>query len=206
MARPKAGRRAGDPGETRATILDAARSVFAEHGFEKGSLRKIAAEAAVDPSLLLHYFGSKEDLFLAAMRAPLDPRALIAALIAQGPVEQLGERLVRGLLGVWDSPAGAGVVAMMRTALGNERLGAAIREFVRGHILAVLAAHLPGDAAEQELRVTLVASQVVGLAMTRHVLRFEPLASAPADVVVGAVGPTVQRYLTGPLDNESMHV
>lgn len=197
MNRRGAGRRAGDPAVTRQAILDAARSVFGQLGFEKGSLRAIASAAGVDPALALHYFGSKEDLFVAAMRVPADPRAVLAAAFAHGPVEELGERLVRAVLGVWDSPAGARAVPVMRLALSSERLGGAVREFMRGRIVAAVADHLPAEVDQHELRATLVASQIVGLAATRYVLRFDPLASADTEVVVRAVAPTVQRYLTG---------
>ncbi|GAA2706528.1 TetR family transcriptional regulator [Micromonospora olivasterospora] len=196
MAR-RTGRRPGNP-DTREAILGAARAAFAERGFDAASIRSIAQAAGVDPALVHHYFGSKDQLFLAAMNAPLDPGALLPAVLAGAP-DGLGERLVRTFLGVWDSPAGAAAVALLRSAVSNEWTARLLREFVVTQVLRRVLDHLDVDPAELPLRGSLVATQLIGLATTRYVLRLEPVASAPPETLVAALAPTVQRYLFGDL-------
>ncbi|SCL69406.1 transcriptional regulator, TetR family [Micromonospora citrea] len=196
MAR-RTGRRPGNP-DTREAILDAARAAFAERGFDAASIRAIAAAAQVDPALVHHYFGSKDQLFLAAMRAPVDPGELLPRVLA-GDRDGVGERLVRTFLGVWDSPAGAAGVALLRSAVSNEWTARLLREFLVSQVLRTVLNRLDVDPAELPLRGSLVASQMIGLAMMRHVIRLEPVASAAPETLVAAVGPTVQRYLTGDL-------
>jgi len=192
----RAGRRSGDTG-TREAILAAARAAFAERGYDGATMRGIAAAAGVDAALLHHYHGTKEQLFAAAMELPVDPGTLIPQVLAAGP-DGVGERLVRTFLGVWDAPGHASpFVALIRSAVSNERAAWMVRQFVSRVIVRRVVAGL--DVDSRELRASLVASQMIGLAMTRDVLRLEPIASAPAEQVVAAVGPTVQRYLTGDL-------
>jgi AcrR family transcriptional regulator len=196
MAR-RTGRRPGKP-DTREAILAAAREGFAERGFDGASIRAIATSAGVDPALVHHYFGTKDQLFLAAMNAPIDPRELLPQALAGGP-EQVGERLVRLFLSVWDSPAGTAGVALLRSAVTNEWTARLMREFVVTQVLRRALKDLDLDPKEAPLRASLVASQVSGLGMVRYILKIEPIASAPAEVVVAAVGPAVQRYITGDL-------
>ena len=101
-SRGAAGRRPGGP-DTRGQILAAARKSFADKGFGGTTIRAVAAEAGVDPALVHHYFGSKDDLFLAALEIPVDPRALVPAVFEAG-VDGGGERLLRLFLSVWDDP------------------------------------------------------------------------------------------------------
>lgn len=196
MAR-RSGRRPGNP-DTREAILAAAREAFAERGFDGASIRAIATSAGVDPALVHHYFGTKEQLFQATIDIPFDPRELLPQ-IAAGGVDGAGERLVATFLRIWDSPAGTAGAALMRSAVNNEWTARLLREFVVTQILRRAAGLLDLDPAQAPLRTSLVASQLVGLAMARYILRLEPLASAPAEQVVAAVGPTVQRYFTGDL-------
>jgi AcrR family transcriptional regulator len=197
MAR-RTGRRPGNP-DTRESILTAARETFAERGFDAASIRGIATSAGVDPALVHHYFGTKEQLFKACMNFPVDPALVIPQVLAGGP-EEIGERLVRFFLRVWDSPAGAAGVALMRSAVSNDWTARLMREFVTTQMIRhVLPKLTTLDPAEGPLRASLVASQVAGLAMIRYVLKLEPLASAPPEVVVAAVGPNIQRYVTGDL-------
>lgn len=193
----RVGRRPGNP-DTREAILAAARSAFAERGFDKASIRAIATAAGVDPALIHHYFGTKEQLFLAAMQVPFDPGAMVAHVLGEGRAGA-GERLIRTMLSAWDSPAGAAVVALVRSAMANEAFARVLREFVTHGILRRIAKEFRLDPAEAGLRTNLVASQVVGLIMVRHIIRLEPVASTPAEVLVPVVGATVQRYLTEPL-------
>ncbi|MFB9239711.1 TetR family transcriptional regulator [Plantactinospora siamensis] len=196
MAR-RTGRRPGNP-DTREAILAAARSAFAEKGFDGASIRAIAAGAGVDPALVHHYFGTKDQLFLAVMDAPIDPGTLIPDLVAGGR-DGLGERLVRTFLTIWDSPAGAVGVALLRSGINNDWSARLLREFLTSQILRRVLAGLDLDPAEAPLRSSLIASQMAGMALMRYVLKLEPLASAPAEAVVAAVGPTMQRYLDADL-------
>ena len=193
----RSGRRPGNQ-DTKQSILESARTVFAEAGYDKASVRAIAAAAQVDPALIHHYFGTKEKLFLAAMNSPINPAELIPKAMA-GPREQAGERLVALVLSVWDSPAGAAAVALMRSAMSNEWTARLMREFVVTQVLRRAVAELNIDEKEAPVRTALVATQIGGLAMIRYVLKVEPIASSPAEPLVAAIGPAVQRYLTGEL-------
>lgn len=188
-----AGRRKGDSG-TREAILSAAKQSFAEQGYAGTSLRAVARTAAVDPALITHFFGSKDGLFEAALALPLDPGVVVPALLADGP-DGLGERIVRTFLGVWDGTPGQGpMLAMLRSAVSHEDSAAKLRDLLVRVLLRPLAVGAGG--ADPDLRAALLASQVVGLAVTRYVLRLEPVASADADTLAATVGPTLQRYLT----------
>ncbi|MGY1733053.1 TetR family transcriptional regulator [Geodermatophilus sp. SYSU D01045] len=177
-------------------MLAAARAAFAERGFDATSIRAVATAAGVDPALVHHYFGTKDKLFLAAIEAPADPEAFLPEVLAAGP-EHLGENVVRMLLRVWDGPMRPAGLALVRSAVGNEWTARLLREFLVSQVLRRVLGALDLPPAEGEARGALVASQLVGVVMTRYVLRVEPLASAPAEELVAAVGPTLQRYLTG---------
>ncbi|KAB1937195.1 TetR/AcrR family transcriptional regulator [Micromonospora sp. ALFpr18c] len=193
----RTGRRPGNPG-TREAILDAARAAFAERGFDAASIRAIAAAAGVDPALVHHYFGNKDQLFLTAMNFPVDPGQLVPRVLA-GDRDGVGERMVRIFLGVWDSPAGSAGVALLRSAVSNEWTARLLREFITTQVLRRVLEQLDVAPAELPLRGSLVATQMIGLAMMRHVIRLEPVASADPEALAAAIGPTIQRYLTGPL-------
>lgn len=196
MAR-RTGRRPGNP-DTREAILAAARAAFAERGFDAASIRAIATAAGVDPALVHHYFGTKEELFRSTMNVPIDPAELLPRVLAGGP-DGVGQRLVGTFLGVWDSPAGGAAVALLRSAVNNEWTARMLREFLVTQVLRRVLDHLDIDPAELPLRGSLVATQMLGLAMTRYVVRLEPVASADPEALAAAIGPTVQRYLTGDL-------
>lgn len=191
------GRRPG-PSDTRARILAEAREAFGERGYDGATIRAIAAGAEVDPALVHHYFGSKQQLFVAAMEFPVDLSAAIPRLAA-GPPEQLGERLVEYALELWEGPAMRPLLlGLLRSASSDPVAAAMMRRYLaEGPILALAAAT---DRPNASLRATLAGSQLVGLALARHVIGVEPLASAPRDVLARAIGPTIQRYLTGDLD------
>lgn len=198
MAR-RTGRRPGNP-DTREAILRAAREAFAERGFDHASIRSIATSAGVDPALVHHYFGAKDQLFLAAMNVPFDPREFVPEVLAGG-AGQIGERLIRTFLRVWDSPAGTAGAALLRSGVSNEWTARLLRELLTTQILRRVLAGLNLDPAEAPLRASLVASQIAGMAMMRYIIKLEPLASAPPEAVVAAVAPTVQRYVTGDLSD-----
>lgn len=190
------GRRPGESG-TRDAILAAARLAFGTQGYGATSVRAVARAAGVDPSLVLHFFGSKDGLFEAALELPLDPAAIVAGLLA-GDLDTLGERVVRTFLGVWDATPGQGpMLAMLRSAVSHEDSAAMLRELLLRVILRPVAHGAGGD--RPDLRASLLASQVVGLALTRYVLKLKPVASAFADDLAPLFGPTLQRYLTGAL-------
>jgi AcrR family transcriptional regulator len=180
-------------------VLAAARAAFAERGFDGASIRVIAAEAGVDPALVHHYFGSKDKLFLAAIEAPADPEELLPEALAGGPAE-LGANVVRLLLRVWDGPARAAGLALVRSAVSNEWTAKLLREFLVAQVLRRVVGTLGLPPAEAEARGSLVASQLIGVVMARYVLQVQPLASASPEELVAAIGPTVQRYLTGEVD------
>jgi AcrR family transcriptional regulator len=176
--------------QPREAILDAAREQFAALGFEGATMRAIARAADVDPALVSYYFGSKSGLFVESLRLPVNPTDAIEALLADG-TDDLGARLVTRFLEVWDDPvSGEPVVRVLRSATSQPEL---MRDFVHRQIVPLLATAIDGPQAE--LRATAVASQMVGLAMARYVLRIEPLATAPPEQVVALIGPTLQRYL-----------
>lgn len=196
----RVGRRPG-PSETRSEILQAARGLFAERGFVGTSVRSVAAGAGVDPALVHHYFGTKEGLFRAALEIPIEPAELVEEIFAAG-VNQAPERLVRTFLRVWDGPeTGPAMVSFLRTALARQESVGLLREFFATTVVRAAASRLLGgvDPAEAEVRIGLVASQMLGLVVARKVLAVEPLASLPADVLVAAVTPTIARYLLGDL-------
>jgi AcrR family transcriptional regulator len=194
----RTGRRPGNQ-DTREAILAAAKQAFAERGYDKASIRQIATGAGVDPALVHHYFGTKDQLFVATMEIPVNPADVVPKIVAAGP-DGVGERLVRTFLSVWDSPAGISAAALLRSALSHEWSARMLREFLTSQILGKIIQNLDLDPKQAQLRTTLAASQIVGLAMMRYLLKVEPLASAPRETLVAAVGPTIQRYLTGPLD------
>jgi AcrR family transcriptional regulator len=193
----RSGRRPGNQ-DTREAILSAARDAFAERGYDAASIRLIAAAAGVDPALVHHYFGTKDQLFLDAMQLPLDP-ATIVAKVMTGGVEGLGERLVRTLVTVWDSPVGGAAAAFVRSAVSNELIAKMMREFIVNRIIRRVVKDLALDPAEGPLRANLVATQMAGLIMMRYIIKVEPLASTAPDVVAALIGPTIQCYVTGPL-------
>jgi AcrR family transcriptional regulator len=194
-AAPRRGRRPGGP-DTRETILVAARELFAAHGFAGTSVRAVAGQAGVDAALVHHYFGAKDDLFLAALELKVDPRVALLPVI-EGGVDGAGERLMRLFVSVWDvEETRLPLLALVRGVLdpGGQQL---VRDGFLRMVLGPVGAAL--DLDDPDRRMQLVASQLVGLVVLRYVLAVEPLASAPAEELVATYAPTLQRYLSGPL-------
>jgi len=188
----RTGRRPGNSG-SREAILDAARRGFAARGYDGASLRAIAADAGVDPGLVMHFFGSKEGVFVAAMEVPYRPSEVIPGLL-EGPPAQAGERLARFFLEIWDATANRSpLVALIRSATTNEPAAELLRGFLERELLSVLAREI--EAPDPDLRASLVVAQMVGLATARYIVRVEPLASASADEVVERVAPALQALL-----------
>lgn len=193
-ARARRGPRAGGA-DTRQAVLDAARARFGAHGYDGTKLRDVAADAGVDVALVSYFFGSKDGLFAAAMEFPINPAELVEELMREG-VDGLGERLIRRFLELWDGAGGhSPFIALVRSAASNEQAAVLVRGFVERELLGRIAAAI--DAPQPALRASLAGSQMVGLAMARYVVKVEPLAQCDRETLVAAVGPTLQRYLTG---------
>jgi AcrR family transcriptional regulator len=191
----RVGRRPGTA-DTRGEILAAARAEFAANGYDGASVRGIARAAGVDPALVHHYFGSKEKVFVAALHLPFDPAETVPRIVGAGP-EGVGERLVRFFLSLWEAPEGRErMLAVLRSAVTNDAASEMFRQFLTRELLGRVAARL--EVPEPHLHASLAASQLVGLAFVRYVIRVEPMASADTETVVRYVAPTLQRYLTQP--------
>ncbi|MCO6004344.1 TetR family transcriptional regulator [Actinoallomurus purpureus] len=186
------GRRPGRS-SSRDDILAAARVLFGERGYDKASIRAIAREAGVDPALVHHFFGAKEDLFAAAMEFPVDP-AMVLGQVVDGPRDELGERLTRTFLRIWEDPRlRPQFVGIIRSATTTEQGAELLREFISTALLA-----RAGDALGlPRLNITAAAAQMVGVAMLRYVLEIEPMASATEEELVALLAPTLQCYLGG---------
>lgn len=194
VARRRPGRRPGGA-DTRQDILDAARAQFAARGYENTSMRAIARSAEVNSALLHHYFGTKDQLFLAALDFPVRPSDLVARILG-GPREGVGERLARFAFGLLEDPAARErAVAALRAAATNEQVARLFRGFVGSEVVGPVAAAI--GAPRSALRAELAMTQVVGMIMGRYVLAVEPLASAPVEELIALVAPTLQRYLAG---------
>ncbi|MGA8112546.1 MAG: TetR family transcriptional regulator [Actinocatenispora sp.] len=175
---------------TRAAILTAARARFAADGYERATIRAIAADAGIDPSMVMRYYGSKDSLFALAARHDLNLGEL-----ASVPVDRLGETAVRMFLDRWSgSPA---LPILLRTAGTNAAAADELTRIFREQLAAAIATIAGPDEAVE--RAGLVASQILGLAICRYVLELEPLATMDGDELAARYGPTLQRYLTSPL-------
>lgn len=204
MATTRRGGRGRRPGkqDTRGAILASARDVFATHGYDRASVRQIAAAAGVDAALVHHYFGTKERLFQEVLAVPIAPEELLPQVFSGGP-DGIPEALVRAFLSVWEHPVtGPAMVGFLRTAASHGSESRLFRDYFAARILRSVGAQLEGQVPADELpfRVSLVASQMIGLALTRYVLKFDGLAPVEPDRIVHALTPTVARYLFGELD------
>ncbi|MCV7278265.1 TetR/AcrR family transcriptional regulator [Mycolicibacterium flavescens] len=195
-ATKRRGRRQGEP-VSRDAVLAAARARFAAEGYEKTTLRSIAADAGVDPAMVLYLFGSKSALFRDALRVIVDPQALISA-VAGGPGADpdIGVRMVRTYLRIWESEdSGPTMVAMLQSATSNSDAHEAFRGFMQDYVLTAVSGEL-GGGEHARLRALLAASQLVGTAMLRYVMKIAPLATMDGEDLVRLIAPTVTRYLT----------
>jgi AcrR family transcriptional regulator len=176
---------------TRRAILDAARAMFAAQGYELTTIRAVAARAGVDASMVMRYFQSKAGLFTAAVTMDFQ-----VVDLASVPASRRGELLVRHFISRWEDPARDDeLIAMLRTGVTSESVAAQLQGIVSHQLAGPIAALGDEQAAERGM---LIAAQLLGVALCRYILRFEPLASLPVDDVVTAVAPSVQRYLTRP--------
>jgi AcrR family transcriptional regulator len=192
----RSGRRPGASG-TREAILATAARHFAQHGYDRASLRGIAAEAGVDQKLIAYFFGSKQQLFVAAVGLPFNPGEVLTAILA-GDRDSIGERLAALLVEVLEQPElHQRLTGVIRAAASEPEVARMLREFLSRELFGP-AAELLGTE-DGPFRANLVGSQIVGLVMARYVVAIEPLATMPPAAVAAAVAPTLQRYLLGPL-------
>ncbi|OMC29484.1 TetR family transcriptional regulator [Mycobacterium sp. GA-1841] len=194
--RKRPGRPAG-PSDKRERIRISARELFARNGFDKTSIRAIAADAGVDAALVHHYFGTKTQLFAAAIHIPIDPMTVIGKL-REVPVEQIGHTLPSILLPLWDSEIGKGFVATLRSILAGNDVSL-VRSFLQEIIVGEIGPRVDNPVGSARIRIQFVASQLVGVAMARYILELDPFASLPVEQIVETIAPTLQRYLTGDL-------
>ena len=191
------GRRPGES-TTRAAIVAAARALLAERGADAASVRSIAKDAGVDPSLVLHYFGSKLGLFIAALETPFDAEEVRERVVA-GPRAELGKRLAQFFLSTWDHPERRDVMmALLRAATTNPDAARMLRERVGERVLLPVGEHL--GVPDAPLRMSLCAAHLVGVGITRYIVGIEPIASIEKDRLADLVAPALQRYMTGPLE------
>jgi AcrR family transcriptional regulator len=199
------GRRQGEP-VSRDAVLSAAKERFATEGYEKTTLRAIASDAHVDPSMVLYLFGSKEELFRESLRLIIDPEVLVAALTGATDDEpDIGTRMVRTYLRIWETPDTAATMrAMLQSATSNPHAHDAFRGFMQNYVLTAVSGVL-GGGEQARLRAMLAASQLVGTALLRYVIEVPPLATLPVEEVVALIAPTVTRYLTAGASELGLH-
>jgi AcrR family transcriptional regulator len=183
--------------DTRDRILASARELFARNGIDKTSIRAVAAGAGVDPALVHHYYGTKQQLFAAAIHLPIDPMQVIGPL-RETPVSELGLKLPSVLLPLWDSELGSGFIATLRSLLAGSEVSL-VRSFFQEVITVEVGSRVDDPPGSGMIRVQFVASQLVGVVMARYILELEPFASLPVEQIAETIAPNLQRYLTGDL-------
>nr|WP_234440680.1 TetR family transcriptional regulator [Streptomyces rimosus] len=178
-------------------MLAAARTEFAARGYEKASIRGIAKAADVDPALVHHYYGTKEQVFEAAVEMSFAPALNASEAVLDGALDGVGERLTRFVFGVWENPVTREpLLAVVRSALNNDVAAAVFRKLIVRQLLRRIAGELA--VPDADLRAELAAAQLVGTALLRYVIKLEPLASADPERIIARVAPVVQGHLTGP--------
>jgi AcrR family transcriptional regulator len=183
--------------DARERILASARELFARNGIDKTAIRAVAAGAGVDSALVHHYFGTKQQLFAAAIAIPIDPMAVLGPM-RETPVEELGLVLPSLLLPLWDSELGAGLVATLRALVAGAEVSL-VRSFLREIVISELAARVDSPPGTGIVRAEFVATQLVGVVMARYIIGLEPFASLPVEQIARTIAPNLQNYLTGDL-------
>jgi AcrR family transcriptional regulator len=183
---------------TREDILEAARTTFSDTGYDRATIRRIASAARVDPALVIHYFGNKENLFAAAVKLPLAPEQAFEQIF-EGPPNEIGLRLARLFFGIWEIPeTREALIGQLRMALTIGR-PPPMRDFLADAILKRVEKGV--ELPDARLRVELAASNLVGVAVIRYVLRLEPLASTPITRLIEEIAPRISSYLAGDPSN-----
>jgi AcrR family transcriptional regulator len=192
------GRRPGND-SSRSDIVRAARSEFAERGYDRATIRSIAARARVDPATIYHFFDDKNDLLAAAIEFPVSDEVVRRLIPTDREVSVTV--LLAGILELWQDPEIAErLMALVRVAITHPDAGAEVSALLRTSVLGPLAGRITGDDAE--LRAGLVGAQIAGLALLRLVIPFPPIANASIEELVEAVSPTIDRYLNGELSEQ----
>lgn len=176
---------------TRAAIEMAAKELFSIHGFERTTVRDIGERAGVDPSMIIRYFGGKDALFAHVATPDLHLPEL-------GDIDpaSVGEVLVRHFLEQWEGERdGGGLPVLLRSAASNEKAAERLRDIFMTQVFPTIARVGPMETAPT--RAGLVATQLLGLAMSRYVLCLPPVVTMPIDLVVQTIGETIRRYATG---------
>ena len=194
---PPRGRRPVDGSDTREEILTAAGELFAELGFDRTTMRAVAARADVDPALIHHYFGNKEGLLSAALVLPVDPAVLLAGL--DKDPKHAGEAIVRRVLGLWESDPEIRrrLLGLIRVGMSHDYAAGVLRDLLGRTILTAVARVVADD--HRPLRAGLVGTQMGGLLLGRYVIGLPAVRDATPEQLVVAIGPVVQHYLTGPV-------
>ena len=199
----KVGRPSGQS-TAKAKILSAAEKLFAKDGYDQTTIRAVAKQAGVDPALIMHYFGSKQELFIAATAPAQGVPHKIAKELGDGDPETLGLRLATMFVGMLESkPSNHIVVTALKAAIRIPGAAALLKTML---VRPILKTFKDSALDHAELRATLAQSQLIGLVMVRYILKIEPLASLPADELISYLAPTLQRYLTGDLMNNKKEV
>ncbi|AHC24534.1 MULTISPECIES: TetR/AcrR family transcriptional regulator [Mycobacteriaceae] len=175
--------------ETKSVILAAARERFAADGYERGTIRAIAADAGIDPSMVMRYYGTKENLFAAAAEFDLELPDL-----ADIPIADIGRALAAHFIERWERDEA--LLILLRAGVTNEAVAERMRTIFAAQLAPVIGKVID-DPAQAPVRAGLAATQVLGMALCRYVLGFPPLQQMSHDDVVGWIGPTLQRYLVG---------
>lgn len=180
-----------DAGEAREKILKAAQAQFGQNGFDATTLRAVAKEAGVDVALVSYYFGTKSELFVAALDMPATPGTVLAGVL-EGGLDGAGERMLRAVLTAWDDPTtGSPMAALTRSMLSQSEM---VRGYMEGQLITSLTKAIGPNS---ELRAAAFISQLTGLTVLRYILKVKPLAEASHDEIVELMAPNLQRYLTG---------
>ncbi len=188
----RTGRRPGAP-RTREDILLVARRSFGARGYDATSLRSIARQADVDPALLIHYFGTKDALFVAALEVTMGPSAMFGGL-ANETIAEAAQLIVRRYLLMLEQEQTRDVVlGLVRSAVSSERAATMLREFLSQNVTSFLRPLIAHPDAE--LRASLLVAQLIGIAMLRHVVKAEAVASASNEDLVSRVAPVIEAYL-----------
>jgi AcrR family transcriptional regulator len=176
---------------TRSAILDAAQRLFAEYGYDGTTVRDVAAQASIDPAMVIRYFGSKDDLFAQAARIKLslpDLRTVERAAV--------GKVLIQHFLGLWEGAgSGKSMAILLRSATSNEYAASKTREIFAAQVRPAIA--VLGNPADASRRAALISTQLLGLALCRYVLKLPPVVALSHDEIIESISPTLQRYATG---------
>jgi len=194
--RRRGGRRPGGS-SSREMILKVARVAFPANGYAGTSLRGIARDAGVDPSLIVQFFGSKAGLFGAVVEWPFDA-SQIGAQIREVPTERVGEYTARVFISHWDRDEHRNpIISLIHAALADPAAAAMLREFITINLTLPMVDRMGAD--RPQFRAALLASQLLGFGLSRYALAFDALSSAPSEDLVAALGATLQHTCTTPL-------